>query len=91
MLFTPSAAGVPFIAYDWGYVRSATADAGMYVSPDDDFADRALPVLRRWASDPDQLARESKKVRAAFGELLERSYDQLDDLLYLMRGGQPIA
>ena len=83
-------AGVPFIAYDWGYVRNATGNAGAYVAPAEDFAKQALPVLRRWASNPDDLAAASCRVRAAFHELSEQSCKELEGLISLMLCGRSV-
>ena len=78
-------AGVPFIAYDWGYVKSSTDAAGTFVNSDEAFEEQALKTLQLWASEPQQYKNSSIAVREAFDRLMTQSNTQINSLIKLMR------
>jgi glycosyltransferase involved in cell wall biosynthesis len=78
-------AGVPFIAYDWGYVKSSTSPAGTFINSDEAFEEQALRTLRLWASEPQEYRKNAEAARAAFDRLTTQSSTQIDVLIRQMR------
>lgn len=87
--FEAMSAGVPFIAYDWGYINSAASGAGVLIGPKEDFVERAVRILRQWAGDPREMASRSRGARESFDRLKGQSCEQLDALMMLIRSDEP--
>jgi hypothetical protein len=49
--------GIPVIAYRCGCLRGeAVGPGGVVLEPNEDFAERAVPIIEAWARDPARLA-----------------------------------
>lgn len=74
------AAGVPAITYQRGCIEEQLGDAGVLVSPDEDFISKALVLLEGWLRDESDYQHFVQQAQVQYLSMLEKTVGQWQEL-----------